>query len=97
MLRVESPVQPNMGTGVMLLGAQIDREWLKAIIEARLLCIDRFRQRLVQPVLPWGQIYWEDDPDFDLNYHLQTASLPPPGDQAALQETVSLLAATPWI
>ncbi len=95
MLRVENAAQPNMGTGVMLMGAPADWEWLKATIEARLLCIGRFRQRLVQPVLPWGQIYWEDDPDFDLDYHLQTASLPPPGDQAALQETVSLLAATP--
>jgi WS/DGAT/MGAT family acyltransferase len=84
-----------MGTGVMILGAPVDLEWLKATIEARLLCIDRFRQRLVQPVLPWGQLHWEDDPDFDLHYHLQTALLPPPGDQGTLQETVSLLAATP--
>jgi WS/DGAT/MGAT family acyltransferase len=95
MLRVESSTQPNMGTGVMLLGKAVDWEWLKATIEARLLCIDRFRQRLVQPKLPWGHIYWEEDPDFDLDYHLKSASLPPPGDQAALHETVSLLAATP--
>jgi len=79
----------------MLLGAAVDLDWLEATIEARLLCFERFRQRLVQPVLPCGYLYWEDDPDFDLAYHLQTASLSPPGDEAALQETVSLLAATP--
>ncbi len=95
MLRVEDPVQPNMGTGVMLLGAPIDVEWLKATIEARLLRFDRFRQRVVQPRLPWGHLYWEDDLDFDLDYHLQQAVLPPPGDEAALQELVSLLASIP--
>jgi hypothetical protein len=92
MLRVEDPVHPNMGTGVMLFGAPLDIERLKMTIEARLLCFDRFRQRVIQSALPWGHLYWEDDPDFDLGYHLQRASLPPPGDQAALQELVSLLA-----
>jgi len=95
MLRVEDAVHPNMGTGVMLFGAPLNVERLKMTVKARLLCFDRFRQRVVQPVLPWGHFYWEDDPSFDLNYHLQRASLSPPGDQAALQELVSLLAGTP--
>lgn len=95
MLRVEDPVQPNMGTGVMLLGAPVDVEWLKATIEARLLRFDRFRQRVVPSRLPWGHLYWEDDLDFDLSYHLQQTVLPPPADEAALQELVSLLASIP--
>jgi WS/DGAT/MGAT family acyltransferase len=95
MLRVEDPVQPNMGTGVMILGAPIDVERVKLTIKARLLCFNRFRQRLAQPLVPWGHLYWEDDPDFDLGYHLQQVTLPPPGDQAALQELVSLLASIP--
>jgi diacylglycerol O-acyltransferase len=95
MLRVEDPVQPNVGTGVMILGAPIDVDWLKATLEARLLRFGRFRQRIVQPLLPWGHLYWEDDLDFDLDYHLQQATLPPPGDQAALQELVSLLTSIP--
>jgi WS/DGAT/MGAT family acyltransferase len=95
MLRVEDSVQPNVGAGVMLLGAPVDVEWLKATIEARLLRFDRFRQRVVPSRLPWRQPYWEEDPDVDLNYHLQLAVLPPPGDKAALQELVSLLASMP--
>lgn len=95
MLRVEDPVHPNMGTGVMLLGTPVDIEWLRATIRVRLLRFDRFRQRLVQPWLPWGHLHWEDDPDFDLDYHLQQVILSPPGDQAALQELVSLLASIP--
>ena len=95
MLRVEDDVNPNHGTGVMVLGAQLDFERLKQTVVARLLCFARFRQRVVEPVLPWRPPSWQDDPDFDLRYHLQKASLPPPGDQASLQELVSLLAGTP--
>ena len=95
MLRVEDETNPNHGTGVMVLGAPLDFEHLKQTIVARLLCFARFRQRVVEPVLPWRRPRWQDDPDFDLGYHLQKASLPPPGDQDSLQELVSLLAGTP--
>ena len=95
MLRVEDDTNPNHGTGVMVLGAPVGFERLEQTIVARLLCFPRFRQRVVEPVLPWRRPMWRDDPDFDLGYHLQKASLPPPGDQDSLQELVSLLAGTP--
>lgn len=95
MLRAEDDASPNHGTGVMVLAAPVDYERLKWTLEARLLCLARFRQRVVEPVLPWRRPTWQDDRDFDLRYHLQKASLPPPGDQTSLQELVSLLAGTP--
>ena len=95
MLRVDGPVNPNMGTGVMVFGAPVDFERVKATLEARLLCYERFRQRVVQPRRPWGSPYWEADPNFDLGYHLQRVTLYPPADQAALQDLVSMLAGIP--
>ena len=95
MLRVEDDINPNHGTGIMILAAPLDFERLKQTLVTRLLCFARFRQRVVEPVLPWRRPRWQDDPDFDLGYHLQKASLPPPGDQDSLQELVSLLAGTP--
>jgi diacylglycerol O-acyltransferase len=95
LLRVDNPIDPMMVTGVLVLGAPIDLAQLKATIEARLLRFERFRQRVVPSRLPWRTPYWEDDPGFDLDYHVQTLSLPPPGDQAALQRTVSELVGTP--
>lgn len=93
-LRMEHPTNLMMITGVMVFGMPMDFERFKATIEHRLVRrFDRFRQRVTWPAV--GSRYWEDDPDFDLNYHLQRASLPPPGDQAALQELASLLASTP--
>lgn len=91
-LRMEDPTNMMMITGVMVFGAPMDYERLMATFEYGLLPFDRFRQRVVQPA--WGALYWAEDPDFDLRYHLQRATLPPPGDQAALQELASVLAST---
>ncbi len=91
-LRMEDPTNMMMITGVMVFGAPMDYERLMATIEHGLLRFDRFRQRVVQPA--WGAPHWAEDPDFDLRYHLQRATLPPPGDQAALQELASVLAST---
>ena len=95
MLRAEDPANPNSAVGVMVFGAPIDYEDLLATFESRILRIGRFRQHVVQPLVPWARPYWEDDPDFDLRYHVQRAVLPGPGDEGALLETVSLLAGLP--
>lgn len=89
-LRMEDPTNLMMITGIIVLGAPVDYEQLRLLIQHRLLRFDRFRQRVVHPAL--GGPYWADDPDFDLSYHLQRTTLPPPGDQAALQDIASLLA-----
>jgi diacylglycerol O-acyltransferase len=95
LLHLDDPTNPMMISGVMVFKAPVDYQRLKATIEVRLLGMNRFRQRLARSRLGNGRPYWKDDPDFDLDYHVQRAVLPPPGDQAALQEAVSLLASTP--
>lgn len=95
LLRMDNPVDPMMATGVLVLGAPVDMEQLKATIETRLLRFNRFRQRAVPSRLPWRTPYWEDDRGFDLDYHVQRVTLPPPGDQAALQQIVSKLVGAP--
>ena len=49
--------------------------------------ISRFRQRVIQPPEDGDSAVWEDDPSFDLHNHLKQIALPPPGDEAALQES----------
>ena len=93
-LRMEDPTNLMMITGVLVFGQPLAYDRLKAVIEERLLVFDRFRQRVVQPALPGARPYWEDDPNLDLRYHLQRASLPAPADRASLQELASLLAST---
>jgi WS/DGAT/MGAT family acyltransferase len=90
-LRMEDPTNLMMITGVMIFDAPMDFEHLKATVESYLLRFDRFRQRVIPPRLPMGPSYWEDDPNFDLDHHLQRVTLSPPGDQAVLQDLVSEL------
>lgn len=89
-LRMEDPTNLMMINGVLVFGAPLEFERLRATIVEGLLCFDRFRQRVARPAV--GLPYWEDDPDFDLDHHLQRASLPSPGDRQALQDLSSLLA-----
>jgi WS/DGAT/MGAT family acyltransferase len=95
MLRVDNPASPNMVLGLMVLTAPVPRERLEEVIDARILRFDRFRQRLVSPWPPLRAPHWEDVADIDFDYHVKQATLPPPGDQATLQELLSRLAVTP--
>jgi len=93
-LRMEDPTNLMMITGVLVFGAPMDYERLRATLEHRLVRLDRFRSRVRKPLLPNSRPYWKGDPEFDMDYHLQRLVLPTPGDQDALQEVVSLLAST---
>ncbi len=91
-LRMEDPTNLMMITGILVFRTPMDYERLRMTVEERLLRFSRFRQRVGGSVT--GGYYWTDDADFDLDYHLPRASLPAPGDQAALQDLASLLAST---
>ncbi len=94
-LRMEDPTNLMMVSGIITFKKRIDFDHLKAVIEHKLLSFDRFRMRVVQSRLPFGQSYWEMDRTFHLNAHLHRVALPSPGDKAALQEMASDLMSTP--
>jgi WS/DGAT/MGAT family acyltransferase len=97
LLHLDDPTNLMLITGVLVFKAPIDFERLKATVQVRLLRMPRFRQRLVWPRLGVDRPYWEDDPNFDLGYHVQRARLDgrQADDQSALQDVVSLLASIP--
>jgi diacylglycerol O-acyltransferase len=97
LLQLDDPTNPMMITGVMVLDSPIDYQRLKATLEVRLLGMARFRQRLAWSRWGTGRPHWQDDPGFDLDYHLQRARLGTSvsSDQVAMQQAVSLLASTP--
>jgi WS/DGAT/MGAT family acyltransferase len=55
------------------------------------LAVDRL-PRLRQRVVPsrFGPPYWEDDPDFDLRFHIRHVALPVPGDDRQLLDLAAL-------
>jgi WS/DGAT/MGAT family acyltransferase len=94
-LRMEDPTNLMMITGVMMFGAPIDIERLKLTLEQRLLCFERFQQRVIPSRLPGCGYAWETDSQFNLDDHVQLTRLPQPGDEGALFDVVSLLMSTP--
>jgi len=94
LLRAEHPTNPLTVTGVLMFASPLGFEPLVQTIETRLLHIDRFHQRAVEDPQEPGHFYWQEEPEIDLDYHLQRTALPEPGDQAALQALVSHLAST---
>jgi WS/DGAT/MGAT family acyltransferase len=94
-LHMEEPTNLMMITGVSLLDKLPDFERFRKTLEVRLLSLDRFTMRVVEPVLPVGTPHWEADPNFDLDAHVHRVALPAPGDMTELQRFISDLASTP--
>jgi WS/DGAT/MGAT family acyltransferase len=91
-LRMESPTNLMMITGVMVLEGQVARAALRRTLEERFLSYTRFRQLPVQRGNSW---YWEQDPNFDIDAHLLPTGLPGSGDKGELLALVSRLASAP--
>jgi WS/DGAT/MGAT family acyltransferase len=89
--RMEDPASPMTITALLVLEGAVDLARLREAFDQRLLPFARFRRRVVQARQPGGPLFWEDDPHFDLDAHLQRIALQKPGNQEALQEVVSHL------
>jgi diacylglycerol O-acyltransferase / wax synthase len=94
-LRMEDPTNLMTITALMSFEEKVDFARLKREIEDRLLPFDRFRQKVVQPRVPFAKARWQEDEHFALSAHLRRFALPHPADQGTLQEVVSELMSTP--
>ncbi|MCG6118026.1 MAG: wax ester/triacylglycerol synthase family O-acyltransferase [Aquimonas sp.] len=90
-LRMERPTNLMMITGVMMFAEPLELAALKKLIAERWLAFRRFRQKAVDASTG---AHWEDDADFDLDWHVRLTALPGRADKAALEHLVSLLAST---
>jgi diacylglycerol O-acyltransferase len=91
-LRMDSPHNLMMISGVMIFDRRLSLARLKQTIERRFLKFERFRERPEQDL---SGAYWEPDPDFDIDHHVCRAKLGAKAGKAELQALVSKLAATP--
>jgi len=73
--------------------AQVER--MRRVVAERLHLVPLLRRRVVPVPFGMGHPLWADDPGFDLDYHLQRASLPAPGGVAELSAFVSAVAGRP--
>ena len=82
---------PDIGALAVLDGARLldpdgrfRVEAAQQAVEGRLHLVPRFRQVLHVPRHGLGGALWTDAPAFDLADHVRVASVPAPGDEAAL-------------
>lgn len=97
-LRMERPTNPMMITGVLMFTERMPIERLRQVVERRFVAAyPRFRQR---PVDTTAGAAWQDDPHFDLDWHVRLSALPARGSSAesekrALERFVGTMASSP--
>jgi len=91
-LRMERPTNLMMITGVMMFETPLDIRTLRKVIESRFLSYPRFRQKAVDT--PTGA-FWQDDADFDLDWHVRLTALPGRAGKKELERLTSQMASTP--
>ena len=91
-LRMERATNLMMISGVMMFETPVDINRLKKVIKDRFMAYPRFRQKVVETATG---TFWQEDPDFDLDWHVRLSALPGKADKIALERFVSLLASTP--
>ncbi len=91
-LRMESPSNLMMITGLMFLDHLPDYAVFLDMIEKNFLSYRRFKQKAV---ISTAGTYWQDDEFFDIKGHIRRVALPGQADYAELQDFVSDLASTP--
>ena len=95
-LMMDDPTNPMVINGFWIFKEMLAYEDVLAVLEARLLIHERFRQRVVQRRGPFRtRAYWETDPQFAPRAHVGRVLLPPPGDRRTLNDTMARLLTVP--
>ena len=91
-LRMESPHNLMMITGLLFLDGMPDMDQFCLTLEKKFLKYRRFRQLAHQSA---SGCYWQDDQYFDMSAHVRKVALPGKANYYELQQYVSNLASTP--
>jgi diacylglycerol O-acyltransferase / wax synthase len=76
-------------------GGKLELADVCGLVAERLHLLPPFRWRLVEVPFGLDHPYWVEDPDFDIDFHIREAAIPPPGDDRSLSEVVSRIFARP--
>lgn len=85
-LYLEKAEQPMHIGGCMLHEGRVSREELARLLLDRLHRLPRYRQKVVFPPFTLAHPTWEDDPDFDIDHHIDEVMLPAPADDRTMAE-----------
>jgi diacylglycerol O-acyltransferase len=80
--------QMHVGSVGIFEGPAPSHEAMRAVLEARLHLLPRYRQVVRTVPGNVGRPVWADQPQFSIDYHLRRSALPAPGDDDALRRLV---------
>jgi WS/DGAT/MGAT family acyltransferase len=82
----ERPTQPMHVGECLVYDGAITKDELIHILSDRMHLLPRYRQKVVFPPFALAHPTWEDDPDFDLQHHVEEMSIQAPGDDRVLSK-----------
>ncbi len=94
-LYLETPNTPMHVGSLNVYEGSLSFDEFREFLSQRLHLAPRLLQRLVTVPLGLGNPSWIDDPNFDINLHLQHMALPKPGDWKALRKLTSKMISIP--
>ena len=94
-LYAETPTSPMHVGSVAILEKGLTFDIFKRRIQNSLHLMPKLRKRLVYVPMSIDYPYWADDPNFDIDMHLQHIALPSPGSWAELRDTAARIFSEP--
>ncbi len=94
-LYVETPTSPMHIGSVAVIEGSLDFQSFKKTIASRIHQIPKLRQRLMQVPFSIDHPYWVDDPEFNIDMHIDHIALPKPGDWKNLRRLASKIFSEP--
>jgi WS/DGAT/MGAT family acyltransferase len=94
-LYAESPSSPMHIATLTIVEGSLKYVDFKEIIASKLHLMPKFRKRLLSVPLNLDYPYWVDDPNFDIDLHLNRIKLPDPSNWKTLREMTSSIFSSP--
>lgn len=94
-LYAESPSSPMHIATLIIVEDSLEFKDFRAIVASKLHLIPKFRKRLLNVPMNLDYPYWVDDPNFDLDLHINRVKLPDPSNWNTLREMTSSIFSNP--
>lgn len=94
-LYAESPTSPMHIATLNIVEGSLKFEDFKEIVASKMHLLPKFRKRLLNVPLNLDYPYWVDDPNFDIDLHLNRIKLPDPSNWKTLRELTSTIFSAP--
>lgn len=91
----DDPVLRSSFANLTVTDRPLDVDRLRERMATTVQRVHRLRQRVVEPP-GYGSPRWEDDPHFDLDFHVRHIALPAPGTERQLLDLAAMLSTDPF-